>query len=119
MISGKIIGFPLFVNCEFHILFKFFFWYGQSMVLTAFFLSTLVSKLDKAIQVAFIVILGNVLTMITFVDAPGTINLFYSENMRAHAYIRVITSIFEYFPVFNYCIGFGLICMYAADRFDA
>ena len=89
------------------------------MVLLAFFLSTLVRQLDKAIQIAFIVILGNVLIMIAFINAPGTIDLFYREKMRTFTYIKVATHILEYFSVFNFCIGFGLICMYATDRFDA
>ena len=119
MISGTLLRFPLFLNAEFSILFGFFFWFGQSMVYTAFFLSTLVGKLDKAIQVAFIVILGNVLIMITFIDGPATIMLFYSDKMRAHAYIRFVVHVFEYFPVYNFCVGFGLIAMFAADRFDS
>lgn len=46
VVSGQIIGFPLFKNAESMILFKFFFAFGQSMVFLAFFLSTLVSSLD-------------------------------------------------------------------------
>ena len=30
-----------------------------------------------------------------------------------------MTKTFEYFPVFNFSLGYGLIAMYAADRFDA
>jgi ATP-binding cassette subfamily A (ABC1) protein 3 len=47
--SGKIMAFPLFQNADLWVLFKFFFVFGQSMVFLAFFLSTLVSSLDKAI----------------------------------------------------------------------
>ena len=79
MVSGTLLKFPLFMNADFSILFSFFFWFGESMVLTAFLLSTLVNKLDKAIQVAFILILGNVLIIITFIDGPYTIWLFYSD----------------------------------------
>jgi hypothetical protein len=83
IISGKLFGFPLFQNCEILILFKFFFSFGQNMVYLAFLLTTLVDKLDKAIQLTFIVILGNVMFMIVFVDCPLTLTLFYSENMKA------------------------------------
>lgn len=57
--------------------------------------------------------------MISFISAPNTINLFYAEKMRKISYIRFVTKVFEYFPVFNFSLGYGLIAMYAADRFDA
>lgn len=57
--------------------------------------------------------------MLTFINGPATINLFYSNKMRAHAYIRFMVHVFEYFPVFNFCVGYGLIAMHAADSFDA
>lgn len=49
IISGKVMGFPMFLNCEVMILFKFIFSFGQSMVFLAYFLSTLVGTLDKAV----------------------------------------------------------------------
>lgn len=67
---------------------------------------------------AFIIILGNVLVMISFISAPATLKLFYAQKMKAHVYIRVMTRIFEYFPVFNFSLGFGCISLIAAERFD-
>ena len=118
IVSGKLFGAQLFQNCNASILFNFLFMFGQSIVFLAFLLSTLVSTLDKAIQLSFFVALFNVLVTISFMSAPITLNLFYTISMREHAFIRVVTFVLECFPIFNYRMCLGIICLHASRRFD-
>lgn len=56
--------------------------------------------------------------MISFINAPITLKLFYAQKMKARSYVRFTTRFFEYFPVFNFSLGFAVIGLIAAESFD-
>ena len=80
MISGNLFGFDMFKNTDFGILWRIQFWFGQSMILTSFVLSTMVRTMDQATNIAYGVILILIILAIFFANSDLILLLFYSER---------------------------------------
>ena len=117
MLSGYAFQFELFQNCEFHILWKIQFWMGQTMILLAFLLSTMVQSQDKANQVAYSLLLFIVVMDIVFSNSDLVLGLFYTSR-SIEAGTRYIADILQWFPSFSYAMMFGLVANRASKRFS-
>jgi hypothetical protein len=78
------------------------------MVTMAFLFSTFVKSLDQANQLSYSIILANILVMLCFSSTPGTLKLFYSDQMTKLSYIRMTTQLLELMPTFSFAMAFGL-----------
>ena len=78
----------------------------------------MIRSLDQANQLSYSIILDNILVEISFTNTPLTLKLFYSDAVIKHFYIRVTTTLLEFFPTFSFSMAFGQICLLASKKFD-
>jgi hypothetical protein len=88
------------------------------MMFSAFMLSTLVSKQEKATNFAQTLILTMLFVDVLFSNTDFCLKLFYAEFSQKFFVIRVIVSIFEYIPAYSYCMCFGSCAIHASSRFE-
>jgi len=82
MISGFVFGFNMWKHCDFDIMFTVFFWYGEASVFLGFVLSTIIKTREQASQVAYSIILTNVLVDLLFQDSYLTFYMFFTDKAK-------------------------------------
>lgn len=80
--------------------------------------STFVRTMDQGNTLSYSFILGNIFVMCVFISTTATLKLFYADEMKKYAYIRLSTFLLELFPTFSFALSFGLITMNASKKFD-
>lgn len=116
--SGYIFKNKLWMNTSFDIMFMIFFWYGQSMVFFAFFMSTLMKTENQACNTAYAFVLTMILFDASFSYGTITLKLTYNQHARKNHVIRLITFLLERVPTFQFSILYGVVAFIAAPNFE-
>lgn len=112
-ILGLAFSFKAFTGTNFAIIFLTFFLFGQSMVVFAFFLSTIIPKSRMAILVGiFIFIIG--LLFESFVFSSGYIGYIWWKSSTSPN----LTRFMQFFPFFNFGRMFLDITTYTTGKLD-
>lgn len=98
-------------------MFAVFFWYGQCMIFSAFFLSTLMKTENQACTTAYAVVLSLLLFSASFSYGTITLKLTYNQLARKSKFIGLITFLLELLPPYQFSILFSTISYYSAPQF--
>lgn len=115
IITGLIFGYQVFYHTPFFINFFLYFFFSLSMVLLAFFLSTILKTLKSGYTVSYSFILIGLVIQAVLSDYLVIYSLY---NVDLPGWIRIIIFILNLYPPFNFSKAFDDIATKAAPRFD-
>ena len=116
MISGLSCQYEFFMHTAFPINFMLFFMFSFSMIVFAFFLSTLIKTTKMAYTISYAFVLFAVLMEIVFSNALLTYFLFFNE--KSGWVPRMFRYIFYMYPPFTFSLNFGIISRKSSTHFD-
>lgn len=107
-----------FLNTPFFVMFKVFFWYGQSLIALAFLISTIVKTENQACNCAYAVSLFCIIINAAFAYAMIILKLLYSKKSMQNFGILCLKLFLYTIPTFNYSLAYGSIALTSAPNFD-
>ena len=116
ILMGMAFQFDLFFNANFIILFSLFFFFGFSLMILAFILSTMVSTQKMAYTISYAFVLLAIVIELMLTDSLVTYFIFF--NKKSGDSIYFIRGLFYMFPSFTYSLLFGIIVRRATTHFD-
>mmetsp|Transcript_2362 Transcript_2362/g.3571 ORF Transcript_2362/g.3571 Transcript_2362/m.3571 type:complete len:181 (-) Transcript_2362:1214-1756(-) len=81
-------------------------------------ISTIVKTREQASQIAYSIILANIIMEMVFSDSDFTFKLFFTDDVRKLGYPTIALHIFELMPSFSFSLAFGIIARKASMSFD-